>query len=324
MSVADLAINTAFRTYDPEAMSWRGEWGIIGLYQFGDIVTYNGGTYVCNEPSGISVLAPGTTPAWEPISGGSSANNFDVSGTLTVGGDVSAGQTIIGLFTNSPPSDPYILTSAGTNGSGIAFHELFSAQNGGHRFRRELDSAGNCLMYHQSLGPITRQIMSWDEAGTQMVFAFQNPVSGVGLTVNPRGITTPAIETTNGQNQTIPVSATTTIFQLFPGSITPGRPASITINVAFFDGSIAPPTTYIWNTYVVQVVATQGPALFAYVENQSQSDAAFTAQGLTGWSLGITGSGTALVNVQITTGAAPIPGSTTWFCNYNYTITGGQ
>ena len=112
MSASILKLASAFRTIDPNAMSWRGEWGLPGLYQFGDVVTYSGNSYVCVEPSGITVLAPGATPAWEAISGGSSANNFDVSGTLIVGGDPAAGQTTIGLFTVSPPSDPYILTEA--------------------------------------------------------------------------------------------------------------------------------------------------------------------------------------------------------------------
>ena len=324
MSVADLTINTAFRTYDPEAMSWRGEWGIVGLYRFGDVVTYTGSTYVCVEPSGIAVLAPGATPAWEPISGGgSSANNFDVSGTLTVGGNPAAGQTIIGLFETNPPSIPDILTQAGANGDSIAYHELYSVANGGHRFRREIGSDGSCQLYHQVPTAETRQLMAWDAAGTEMVFSFQNPVAGTGLVVKPIGIVAPSIQSVNGQTSGIAVNGTTVVLQIPATAITPGRPACATINVAFFDGSSLPPTTFYTNTYMVQLIATAGGNLFAYAGNQTASDATFVTQSLAGWSLSVGSIGVATVNIRITTGI-DVPGSATWFCNWNWTITGGQ
>jgi len=71
MSAADLAISSAFRNIDPNAMSWRGEWGIPGIYQFGNVVTESGLTYICINPSGSVVLQPSLNPAvWEPIGGG--------------------------------------------------------------------------------------------------------------------------------------------------------------------------------------------------------------------------------------------------------------
>jgi hypothetical protein len=71
MSAADLKCASGFATVDPNGMSWRGTWGIPGIYKYGDAVEYSGSTYVCNSKSGSVVIAPDASGApWEVIGGG--------------------------------------------------------------------------------------------------------------------------------------------------------------------------------------------------------------------------------------------------------------
>ena len=51
-------------------MSWRGSWGSPGIYQYGDVVTEGGTTYVCVAVSGSVAQQPSLNPAvWEFLSG---------------------------------------------------------------------------------------------------------------------------------------------------------------------------------------------------------------------------------------------------------------
>jgi hypothetical protein len=72
MSSADLRCASAFQTIDPDAMRWRGDWAIIGVYQYGDVVLDGAGTFACSSPSGSVGQQPSLTPtAWTRLGGGS-------------------------------------------------------------------------------------------------------------------------------------------------------------------------------------------------------------------------------------------------------------
>lgn len=76
MSAADLKIASSFSTIDPQGMSWRGTWGGVGLYRYGDTVEYTpsggqSGSYVCTATSGVAGVAPDAVGApWELLGGG--------------------------------------------------------------------------------------------------------------------------------------------------------------------------------------------------------------------------------------------------------------
>jgi len=79
MSSADLRCATAFRTVDPDAMRWRGQWGIPGIYQFGDVAVEGGTTYVCTNPSGSVAQQPSQNPSiWEFLSGSSEVTKYTI------------------------------------------------------------------------------------------------------------------------------------------------------------------------------------------------------------------------------------------------------
>jgi len=328
MSAADLAVSSAFRTIDPNAMSWRGEWGIPGVYQFGNVVTYEGTPYICTNPSGLVAAFPGVNPGWEPLASDSIPENLDVSGNLSVAGSITQGDPALGKTTISVDSidNPNIEIVAEEGGDGQAYfdlrtNKLSTTQDGQqHLVRSIVGNTGAYTVFHSTDGPgpgVPLQQMQWSSDGTEIRFI----VEAGDVYITEQGLRAPSYVTLAGQNGDIAVDAITTIFTISASSLPVGKPAQIPVNLLFFSGDLG---QFYFVTLIVNAVHFDNN-IYAYAENQAAADTALLQQTGEAWNLLLSGAGTPTLSILIETQALPPPGgSTGWFCNYNATFLGAQ
>jgi hypothetical protein len=109
MSASDLKLSRAFAGIDPNGMKWRGSWGIIGIYAYGDVVLgSNNESYICIDFSGSVGEDPTTNPAiWELLSSGTAT-------AVTVSAANGAG-----IVVAESPANTFTLSSGLIAGTGI-------------------------------------------------------------------------------------------------------------------------------------------------------------------------------------------------------------
>lgn len=261
--------------------------------------------------SSETTYANKTSPYFVP-SGGTAVfnNNVTVGGTFTQG-VVGGTSTVIG---EDGSGNGFVATYTSADGQGYAYHDLFTATSTpAQRFRREIDPAGNCLMFHQDTGSVTKQVMEWNAAGTAMDFAFITPTAGTGLTVKASGITTPAVISAAAQVP-IPDTSTTTIVTIDAANFNNNRPFVIQLNMLFFPGDLA---GTVYNVGYTVNVCDFGGNIIGYVENQAIADTALPPN----WSIAFNSSGSPTATIDVTSTTI---GTGNVFCNYNYTIIGAQ
>ena len=135
MSLSDFQCFSSQKLSNPDGMNWRGTWGIPGVYQYGDVIEYNGESYVCIDLDGTVGSLPDITPAaWQLLSDGSATavsitaangsgitvaeptpNNFTVATNLTAAPGSGISLTPSGLNTSIAVANTGVLSvSAGT------------------------------------------------------------------------------------------------------------------------------------------------------------------------------------------------------------------
>ena len=93
-------------------MSWRGSWGSPGIYQYGDVVTEGGTTYVCVAVSGSVAQQPSLNPAvWEFLSGSAEVAKISLINNTTPL-PAYPGQSGIVVPVTAPTPSPYPITNA--------------------------------------------------------------------------------------------------------------------------------------------------------------------------------------------------------------------
>lgn len=259
-------------------------------------------------------------------------DNVSVTGNISATGNITTvtgymNQGDINIGTNYINVDnignPNIQIDAKEGGDGQAYFDLITQKlttsTNLHRVRSIVGNTGAYTLYHQSglPGPLTSlQSMNWAADGSNMTFALSGDTK---LTVEGTGILAKAVATNSGQNPNIATNATTAIFTIAAASLPAGKVAHVPVGLYFFDGGV---TQEYFVTYIINVART-GANISAYVENQTTADAQLLAATGQAWTLAVTGSGTPTLSVDITTLAAPVPVGG-WYCNYNYTVIGGQ
>jgi hypothetical protein len=119
MSAADLRIQSAFISIDPNGMKWRGSWGIVGIYSQNDVVIAgNNESYICIDSGGSLGEDPELNPAvWELLSSGEATA---VTMTAANGSGITVAEPTPNTFTvatNLVAGSGISLTPSGINTS---------------------------------------------------------------------------------------------------------------------------------------------------------------------------------------------------------------